>query len=185
MRLDTTDPKTTPKDYRPLVASLKSAHRSYKIDSVGYSKEDTSEAACDTYRIHWENDPIREVWRNAASATPDHTAPLTITKDMLAWLGVVKKMQGVPVRLEQDALRAKAEYPRYGDIAEAKYLQPIPVPTEWSTQYGINPEFLRDALAYVTRGKGGAVTVTTAGPTIAFHNCTRHALLMPIKLREV
>jgi hypothetical protein len=185
MRLDTVDPKTTPKDYRPLVTSLKSAHRSYKIDSVGYSKEDTSEAACDTYRLHWENDPIRDVWRKLADATPDHTAPLTVTKDMLAWLGVVKKMRSVPVRLEPDALRAKAGYPDFGDIAEAKYLQPIPVPTEWSEKYGLNPEFLRDALAYVTRGKGGAVTVTTAAHMIAFHNCTRHALIMPIKLPEV
>jgi hypothetical protein len=182
MRTDTLDPKTTPKDYRPLVKNCTGGK--YKEDSIGYSKEGIAEAACDAYRLHYENDPIRDNWRKLADATPDHTALLTITKDTLAWLGVAKKMQGVPVRLEQNALRAKTEYPHYGDITEAKYLQPIPVPTEWSTQYGINPEFMRDALAYVTRGKGGAITVTTAGPTIAFHNCTRHALLMPVKLRE-
>ena len=182
-----------PKDYRPIFKTIDDDMVDHP--AIGYDTDGQAEAACDSYRLHWENDPIRPKWREIASKPADYTGTYYVDKIVLDWLKVaVKIVRGgrtaaasnriyqTAMRLDTDAMRVTAECD-FG-AAAATFSRPIPVPDEWRKQYGIDAQFCLEALQFVTRGKRQEITVTTHGPMIQFHNCTRHALVMPKRVKE-
>ncbi len=186
---------TIPKDYAPVVKTIED--RLADHPAIGYDTDGHAEAVCDSYRLHWEHDAIRPKWQQLASKPIDHTGTYYVDKTLLDWCKVAKKCASAggcgvvyrnriyrsAVRCEPDALRVPAPDSGFGTAAAA-FTRPIPVPDAWREQYGIDPQFLLEALQYVTRGKRQEITVTTHGPMIQFHNCTRHALVMPKRIND-
>lgn len=171
-----------PKDYQPVTKTIPGTHITHP--ACGYETDGHAEAACDTYRLHYEHDPIRESWRTLPDKPTDYETEYRVDKPLFDWLkvaGKCAKVGNIPVRLEPDGLRVAHQWADFGE-ADALFMRPLPVPEDWRTQYAVVPKFLTEALQYVTRGKPCQITVSLHGPMIAFHNCTRHAYVMPKRI---
>lgn len=192
-----------PKDYQPIIRTMPKTDAN--LSSMGYDTDGHAEAACDGYRLHWEHNTVRLVWRELADKPVIATITYRIDKSLLAWIKAAEacansyawmpdyererrkrrgeKFYPAPLRFDRDKLRVKSPDTGFG-TADAAFARPLPLPDSWRAQYGIDPRFLREALEYVTRGKEQDITVVVHEHCIRFDNCTRHALVMPIKLRE-
>lgn len=179
---ETLDLSTTPKDYQPLVKAAFKAGRDVETGGCGYATDGHAEAACDSYRLHYEHSPVRDVWQRVAPDTPD-ARPWTVDRHLVAWLKVAKKWGPNPVVKVRDGY-LQVDDAEYGT---ARFARPMPVPAEWSDQYGVAADFLLEAVEYLTRGKHSKpVTLTVAAPVcpLVIHNCTRHAVIMPARVND-
>lgn len=181
---ETLDLSTTPKDYQPLVIAAWKAGRDVEQEetSCGYATDGHAEAACDSYRLHYEHSPVRRVWQRIAPDTPD-AQPWVIDRHLVAWLKIARKWGRQPIiKIRDGYLRVDdAEY------GTARFARPMPIPAEWSAEYGVAADYLLEAVQYLTRGKyNKPVTLTVAAPVcpLVIRNCTRHAVIMPARVND-
>lgn len=178
----------TPKDYQPVVRTIPG--RLQNDDRVGYWHEGEAEAASDSYRLHYEHDPILPVWRSLTDKPPVSEATYTVDKPLVDWLKVAAKMssKNLPLRFERKALTVAGDVHADGfrwDCA-AHFKRPMPIPGKVGKRFGVDPKFLLEAVRYLTRDKlKSPQTVTVRAydnGMFSLHNCTRHAYIMGMRL---
>jgi hypothetical protein len=178
-----------PKDYQPVVRTI--PERLQGAARVGYRREGEAEAATDSYRLHYEHDPILPIWRSLTDNRPVSEGTYTVDKALVDWLKVAVKMSGkdLPLRFERKALTVAGNVQADGfwwDECAARFKRPMPIPAKVGKRAGINPKFLLEALRYITRDKlTKPQTITVKAydnGMFSLHNCTRHAYIMGMRL---
>ena len=178
-----------PKDYQPVLRTI--PYYLQGDDRVGYRHDGEAEAASDSYRLHYEHDPILPIWRSLTDNRPVSEGTYTVDKALVDWLKVAVKMSGkdLPLRFERKALTVAGNVQADGfwwDECAARFKRPMPIPAKVGKRAGINPKFLLEALRYITRDKlTKPQTITVKAydnGMFSLHNCTRHAYIMGMRL---
>jgi len=152
----------------------------YGGDKLGHHETPSGEYATDGCRIYY-NCPESELPDYLREHTGAADTPWRITPDFIRWVKCVAKICPSGYVRMNGRYSIESGYRSTFDYVSAEYREAPPVHGDTT---GFRPDFLRDAIGYVTPSKGGTIKVAWPkenGP-MYLSNGERNVVVMPAKL---